>query len=321
MKIKLVIVLSIFFISQKNFSQFTDVINSNRPSESVSAFAVGKKVFQAEGGLGYINEKHTLLDYNATGFYGEASLRYGFFKEQLEFSGDFLYQNDNYKTEFVSKNRNGLRNSTLGAKYLVYDPFKNYEEKPNLYSWKANHKFKWRQLVPAVAVYAGINLNFNNSFVSEEEKKSVLSPKVMLVTQNIFPDGYVLITNVFLDRITTERQSLGYIITLTKGFNDKWSAFIENKGIKSDLYADGIFSAGAAYLVSKDFQVDASISKNYKYTPYLLYAGFGASWRFIENYKEVKIKKPKNQSKTDKKMDKKAEKKKKRKDEIKLDNP
>ena len=53
-----------------------------------------------------------------------------------------------------------LRQTLFGAKYLFFDPFKNYEEKPNLYSWKANHRFKWRQFLPAVAGYVGANLKF-----------------------------------------------------------------------------------------------------------------------------------------------------------------
>jgi hypothetical protein len=320
MQVKNFIVVVVFFLFENSYSQYTDVINSNRPSESVSAFAVGKSVFQVESGIGFIKEKHSLLDYKANGYFGDLSLRYGLFKEQLEFFGDFKYQNDTYKTIDDSRNRSGIRNAEFGAKYLIYDPYKNYVEKVNIYSWKANHKFKWRQLIPAVGIYGGMNLNFSNQFVGASEKTSVISPKVMLITQNIFPDGYVLITNTFVEKIGTARESIGYVITLTKGFNDKWSAFIENKGINGKLYADGIFSVGAAYLYSSDMQFDFSVSKNYKDTPSLLFSSIGVSWRFDTNYKEVKIKVPKVQSKTDKKMEKKAEKKK-RRDAVDLEKP
>lgn len=46
-------------------AQFTDVINSNRPGESMAAFSVGKTVFQAEAGLFMINEKDDDLQYDA----------------------------------------------------------------------------------------------------------------------------------------------------------------------------------------------------------------------------------------------------------------
>lgn len=320
MKIKLLLLLVFFFLFQNNYAQYTDVINSNRPGESMSAFSVGKTVIQIESGLNYIKEKHEILEYDANGFIFDLNARYGFFREQLEAIAEISYQNDSYSSPEESKKRSGLKSTNLGLKYLVYDPFKNYEEKVNIYSWKANHKFKWRQLIPAVSVYAGANLNFSdNQFLPVGEELSTISPKVMVISQHIFPKAFVFVTNIFMDKISTNNQSLGYILTLTKGFNEQWSGFIENKAIKGDYYADGIFSVGAAYLFSKNLQVDASISKNYKDTPSLLYGGIGISWRSDTNYKEVLIKsgkKEKNASKKDKGKDKD---KKKRLDEVELD--
>ena len=64
-------------------------------------------------------------------------------------------------------------------------------------------------------------------------------------------------------------------------------------------------------------QVDASIGKNIKDTPGLLNAGIGFSWRFADQYEEVKMAKPGTESKTDKKVKKKSEKEaKKRKDAV-----
>ena len=166
MKIKqLLIVLSILYF-QFNYAQYTDVINSNRPGDSQSAYAVGKTVIQVESGLSYIKERHGVLEYSASGFILDMNFRYGFFKEQLETILEIGYQNDkfsDYNAETIK--RTGLKNSTLGLKYLIYDPFKNYEEKVNIYSWKANHKFKWHQLIPAVSLFAGTNLNFKPLYV------------------------------------------------------------------------------------------------------------------------------------------------------------
>jgi hypothetical protein len=53
-----------------------------------------------------------------------------------------------------STNKSALKQTVLGAKYLIYDPFKN-QEQINIYSWKANHSFNWHQLIPAVSVFAG----------------------------------------------------------------------------------------------------------------------------------------------------------------------
>lgn len=318
MKIKLASIIVFLFLFQNNYAQYTDVINSNRPGESQSAFSVGKTVIQIESGLGYIKEKHEILDYDSKGVIFDFTARYGFFREQLEAIVELSYQNDKYKSPDLSEKRSGLRSTNIGFKYLVYDPFKNYEKKINIYSWKANHKFDWHQLIPAVSGYVGANLNFSdNRFVPASEELSTISPKVMLITQHIFPGAYVFVTNIFMDKISTDNQSIGYVATFTKGFNEKWSGFIENKAIKGDYYADGIFSVGAAYLFSKNLQIDASISKNYKDTPSLLFGGFGISWRSDINYKEVLIKSGKEEKKS--KKDKEKEKTKKRLDEVELE--
>jgi len=324
MKINLFTLFIILLSVSKTIAQHTDVINSNRPGESMSAFAVGKTVIQIETGLSYVSEKHSILDYEASGFTGDLNVRYGFFKEQLETILELNYQNDTYTNDaFIDTNRKGLKSSTLGLKYLVYDPFKNYEEKVNIFSWKANHKFKWRQLIPAVSVYAGANLNFSsNPFLFGGEEISRISPKGMFITQQIFPGAWVFVTNVFIDKVGTNNQTLGYIVTLTKGFNEKWSAYLENKGLKGDYYADGFFSTGAAFLANDNLQFDAFVSKNFKTTPDFLYAGFGLSWRSTTNYKDVMIRAPKGDKKKDKsKKGKEKEKAKKRLDEVQVEKP
>jgi hypothetical protein len=143
----------------------------------------------------------------------------------------------------------------------------------------------------------------------------------MLITQNIFGKGYVFVTNIFVDKIGTNFQSLEYVITLTKGFNDQWSGFIENKGIKSDLYADAIFRGGAAYLLNSNLQIDASISKNYKGTPSLTYGGIGISWRSDTKYKDVMIRAKKDKKKDKSKKAKDKDKTKKRLDEVEVTKP
>jgi hypothetical protein len=51
----------------------------------------------------------------------------------------------------LSSTKTALKQTVLGAKYLIYDPLKNQEQR-NIYSWKANHSFNWHQLIPAVSV-------------------------------------------------------------------------------------------------------------------------------------------------------------------------
>lgn len=318
--LKTLFVLLLGVASQSSFSQFTDEINSNRPGKSMMAFAVGKKIIQTETGVMYINEDHNLLNYQAKGFMGELVLRYGVWKEELEVIGEVQYQNDKLTSGVYEEGRNGFKQLTLGAKYLIYDPFKNYEEKPNLYSWKANHRFKWRQFIPAFSMYAGANFIVGDNpfnYAPANIKEPSFSPKVTAIAQNHFGGRWVLVTNLTYDKIGTDFSTINYILTLTRGFNAKWSGFIENQGYMGDYYSDGVLRFGAAFLFDKNMQVDASIGKNIKDTPSLFNVGIGFSWRFADQYEEVQIAKPGTETKTDKKMKKKGEKEaKKRKDAV-----
>lgn len=321
LKIKFFCITGFLLTSFTNYGQYTDVINSNRPGESMSAFSVGKTVFQAEMGLYGIQEKHDLSRYEANGFGTDLSLRYGAFFEQLELILDMQYQYDFYTAPLVDITRNGLRQTTIGAKYLVYDPFKNArDDKPNLYSWKANHsnKFNWRDLIPAVGVYAGLNLKLGENPFYPEDK--FISPKAMIITQHHFGSRLVFVNNVYMDKFATDYETLGWISTLTRGFNIRWSGFLEFQGVKSDLYADYLFRGGAAYLIRENIQIDASLTKNIKDTPDILGGSIGLSWRFDQNYERSLLRSTKPVDDKDKKgKDKKSKKDKKRKDEVKVE--
>ncbi|WP_291152819.1 transporter [Flavobacterium sp. UBA7680] len=307
LKIKNLLFTFLFLVPQFFFAQYTDVINSNRPGETMSAYAVGKSVIQGEIGVYGIKEKHDLLDYDATGFGTDLTVRYGAFFEQLEFILDVQYQMENFDTPYTSYKKNNFRQTVLGAKYLIYDPYKNYKKEANIYSYKANHSFQWRELIPAVSIFAGANfVGADNPYYFSPNGD--ISPKVALVTQNLFGGGrWVFVTNIIADYITTDYPSYGYILTLTHGFNDKWSGFVENQGYKSDFYSDAIVRGGAAYLLSPNMQVDASISTNFKNTPSILYGGVGFSWRYDGWYKEKQIAN-KNKEKAKKNSDNKEEK-------------
>lgn len=288
LKIKNLLFALLFLVPQLFFAQYTDVINSNRPGETMSAYAVGKSVIQGEIGVYAIKEKHDLLDYDAKGFGTDFTLRYGAFLEQLEFLLDVQYQMENFDTPYTSYKKNNFRQTVLGAKYLIYDPYKKKRE-ANIYSYKANHSFNWRELIPAVSIFAGANfVGASNPYYFSAD--GAISPKVSLITQNLFGGGkWVFVTNIIADYIGTDYPSYGYVLTLTHGFNEKWSGFVENQGYKSDFYSDAIVRGGAAYLLSPNMQVDASISTNFKNTPSILYGGVGFSWRYDGWYKEKQI--------------------------------
>ena len=316
MNIKTFLSVGFLLISATQYAQYTDIINSNRPGKSMSAFSVGKTVIQAEAGLYGIKEEHNLSRYEANGFGTELDVRYGAFFDQFEFTLNTQYQYDWYEAPLVSDTRGGFKQITVGAKYLVYDPFIK-QDKPNIYSWKANHKFSFKQFIPAVAVYAGVNFNLgNNPYTFPTDRK--ISPKVMVITQNHFGTKWVWVNNIIADKYMTDYPTLGIISTMTRGFNMRWSGFLEFQGYKSDWYADTVFRLGAAYLVRENIQLDASFSKNVKDTPSLLLANVGMAWRFDSNY-ETNYKRIKGEKKSKKDKKSKRDKGKKRKDEVELE--
>lgn len=274
-------------------AQYTEMINSNRPGNSQGAFAVGVNVLQFELGLGLGKEEHDLFNTEANAFSLDYGIRYGLLWERLEINAIGQYQNNKVTFnnglqtgEFTQAN---FRLNSLGAKYLIYDPYRKRDlEGPNLYSWKANNTFQWRELIPAVSVYAGVNFDFEDSPFSPEFE-SVISPRIAVITQHNWTGGWVFVTNIIADRVTTEFPSYSYILTLTHAFNQKFSAFLENQGIKSDFYADQLFRAGAAYLFTQDFQLDASVLLNWKDTPSRTFFKIGASYRFDMHNKDEYI--------------------------------
>jgi hypothetical protein len=262
--------------------QYTDVINSNRPGLSVSAYAVGKNVVQLEMGLFYEQEDHGLLNTQSDIWGSVISLRYGLLFETLELNYEGTFQNqdilfDNFD---ISETRTNFQRNRLGLKFLVYDPFKNPERnKPNLYSWRANNKFQLKNLLPAVSVYAGANFVLgDNPFYPGEAQ---ISPRAMIATQSRLTPRMVLITNTVYDRIGTEFPELSYLISISHAFkNPKWSVFAEHQGIQSDRYSDVLLRSGIAYLMNERLQVDMNLGASFKNTPSRVFISMGGSYRF-----------------------------------------
>jgi hypothetical protein len=325
---KLLTFLLFVFSISSNFAQFTDVINSNRPGKSMSAFSVGKTIIQAEMGVNYNKETDENADYDGKIWSSDLTLRYGVLYEQLEVLANLDYLNETRSTSFSDIKESGLKKVTLGAKYLVYDPDRDYEKKPNLYSWKANHQFNWRQFIPAVALYGGINFNLARDKFQRLDipKDNSFSLKGMILTQNQF-GRYTFLTNIIVDKFPSQTMSFDYVLTMTRGFNSRVSGFFEIQGLNDNYYRDNFLRVGAAYLLKQNLQIDASVGRNFKGDPSIIFGGIGASWRFDANYEDIFLRIPKEDKrskldkKSDKLKDKKKEKSKKRLDSIEDEKP
>ena len=277
-------------------AQYTDVINSNRPGFSVSAYAVGKNVVQAELGLVFEQQDHAGLNTNSNILGADLALRYGFLLEQLEviWEGTFQNQSITFENFGLDESRTDFSQNRLGLKFLVFDPYKNPERnKPNLYSWRANNKFQFRNLLPAISVYGGANFTLgDNPFYPGEP---TISPRAMIATQSRLTPRMVLITNIAYDRIGTDFPELSYVISVSHAFrNPKWSVFVENQGVDSDRYSDLLLRSGIAHLFSENFQADFSMGANFKNSPSRIFFTTGISYRldYHQDLKPIQEQKP-----------------------------
>lgn len=282
------------FISQ---AQYTETINSNRPGDSQGAFAVGRGVLQLESAFKYGQDQHSLLNIDTELWGVEYAARYGFYFEQLEINlqGSFLSRAETYPVggRMITDNIRNFDANAIGLKYLVFDPYKaSGERKPNLYSWKANQRFDWKTLIPAVAVYAGANFSFgNNPYLYEQE--SQFSPRLAVITQNNW-GPWVVVLNLIADKIGDFYPTYSGIATVTHSFSEHFAAFGEFQTIISDTYSDEIVRGGLAYLLHQNFQADISGLVNFKNTPSRWQVALGLSYRFdwheqdeyIENIQE-----------------------------------
>ena len=321
----------------QSMAQYTDVINSNRPSQSMGAFSVGKRVYQLEQGLSFrMGNFSAFQDASYTGMGARTQIRIGLFKEQLEFIGSADYQIDalRYSNAVGTYNidRNALRDLGTGAKYLVYDPFRKVEKyKPNLYSWHANNRIRWRDLIPAVSVYAGAQFSTGGIYPYQENflplfdynyrpiTEPFVSGTAMLILQQHLRPGLVVVHNIGMRYITADVQQKKLLGTITYSTQSKWSFFWEYTVDNSPLYRDLSIGAGVAYLFNSDFQLDVAVQQNLKTTPSLLTAGIGISYRidrhniWNEEPQNIEIKKQLKESlKSDKKENKKIRKAEKR---------
>lgn len=321
----------ILFLNSSLLAQYTDQINSNRPGVSIGAFSVGTGVIQIETGLEYRLYQHKNYN-NATseGSVSFLSLRWGLYKEELEIIYEGSYLADKLKNKLFTPNfiyrRSSFLTNFIGVKYLVYDPFKNRDGEVNIYSWKANNAFRLSDLLPAVSLTVGANLNieqntnaypygdvfnllyrpiFYQNLRISTESEPIVNFRATIATQSHFMGTWVFVTNFSYNRITTDFAETSYILTLTHTFSPKWSIYLENQGIYSKIYKDQIYRTGAAYLLTDDIQIESTIGSNFKDTPSLFSINAGISYRLdFHKDKPILTEKDKESIKENKKIKK-----------------
>lgn len=283
--------------------QYTDQINSNRPGVSIGAFSVGKGVVQFESGSAYRSYYHS--GFNQSSLKGNAAyyaLRWGFGHEKFEltylgeyFTGTLI---NRYTSGALESEQRGFLKNFIGFKWLLFDPYRKVRE-PNLYSWKANNSFQLHDLIPAVSLTGGANLNFFSSrrFPYGQLFSSLYVPsrytqiyegenaepdydfRLTLATQAHFLPNWVWVNNFTLNRLASPYPEFEYVVTLTHNIKPRWSVYVENQGIFSGLGNDLIFRSGMAYLISNQLQLELGTGGNIKTNPSIFLTNFGLSYR------------------------------------------
>ena len=280
--------LNLFLVHNIN-SQYTEIINTNKPGSSQGAFSVGKNILQFENTAYFSENSHDIINYESQQTGLNFSVRFGAFLEKLELNivGNFQMEKiDDFKYNPVRRSEvSNFKFLRFGGKYLIYDPKKGLEDKPNYYSYWANKKFSFKNLIPAVSLYAALNIDSEKNPYTAYGVKGI-SPTVSIILQSNFSKRSVLICNLIGNRIGSTQNDYGYIISLTHAFSSRFISYLENQAIISDFYTDNKIELGVAYLINKNIQLDIGSSLNFKSTPKIFAISFGYSHRFNLNSEE-----------------------------------
>ena len=285
--LKLFLLLSILGFSSI-YSQYTEVINSNKPGFSESPYSVGTGVYQFESNFFLRNTSIEPTFSKPQSFGFDMLFRTSFFLEKLEINAQASYQRDKiaFKNIFTSHYfSSGLSKFTIGAKYLVFQ--QKYEDKSKeVRSWKRRNAFDTKRLIPSVAIYAGMNTDF----VTDIYKTGSMSPKAGILLQNNLSVDFNIISNFYYDKIGTDFAEFSYIITGTYNFNNRWSAFFENQTIFQKNQNNTNLGTGLAFLLNRDLQINTSARLLIEGKAQGFYGGLGVSYRINRHkdaYKEI----------------------------------
>jgi hypothetical protein len=272
------LLFSFFLLSFSSvFSQYTEVINSNKPGFSESPYSVGSGVYQFESNLFFRNTSIEPTFSRPQSFGLDFLFRTSFLSEKLELNAQLAYQRDKvaFKNIFTSHYfSTGLSRFTIGAKYLIFQ--QEYEDKSKeVRSWKRRMAFDKKRLIPSVAIYAGLNTDF----LSDIHKKGSISPKVGILLQNNLSNNFNIITNVYYDNIGTDFSEYSFIVTSTYNYNVRWSSFVENQTIFQQNKTISNFGGGLAYLYNRNLQINSSLRFLLEGQAQGYYLSLGVSYR------------------------------------------
>ena len=254
-----------------NFNSM-DVINSNRPGFSVSAYNVGKGNFQIEAGLIGYSE---LLGINGV----NGSLK----SLGLDFSLRYAINNKIEIFSDLSTNQKWHDILSSDTSFFSFSPISLGV------SYRLN---EGEGFVPTMAIRGNV------SYFDEYDKATKTDFSLAFVTQHQLATNWVFITNWKADRIVTG-TNLGAIIGITNTITSNWSWFVEYFGSYRSGELNNFANLGMAYLINDDIQLDLFGGTNIDINKTTYYLSLGISWRLDKNKSRRKYNSPKGSSRID----------------------
>ncbi|MGK7389551.1 MAG: hypothetical protein ACNS60_04345 [Candidatus Cyclobacteriaceae bacterium M2_1C_046] len=219
--------ISFLLLSLPGFSQVSEAIRTDRPSQSFSQYTVGMRILQLEGGIGY-GELGTDLT-ETSSLYENLVIRYGI-KENIELNASVTYTSSTY-TPFIGNevDINGLSQFDFGFRIHLF-------ERPSGFagSWQTRARFHFIQ---------------NEEFEIGDNDLGYVSAVSM---------GYPVGNSLFVANVgTSDTSPFLYTFNYSRSIGDSFSAFVEVYGIYENEF-NNFFDGGVAYFINKDLQLDIS---------------------------------------------------------------
>ncbi|MDZ7647046.1 MAG: transporter [Cytophagales bacterium] len=251
--IRLYILLVFLFIGISDlYGQFSETIRTDRPGQSIGAFAVGKGFFQIQSGVDYFNYNDPTISRN--GVLSNTVFRYGL-SEPFEVSAMIEYREENTSNSIDSQNENGFSAVDLGMRYNIYTG---------------------SGLFPSIGFQIRLRLPHTGGDFDIDQ----LAPNFLLVTSQQLSNRFSFTTNWGASWNGYSAVPQGnYTANLAYAITPKLGVFIENYGslVQSDF--DTFLDGGIGYLLNNNLQLDvySGFGKNDDTKDFFVSAGI--SWR------------------------------------------
>lgn len=252
--IKYIVVLLFLIGSGSCFGQYSEIIRTGRPGQSIGAYTVGKNVLQFQQGINYYSVDDTNL---STGFVSNNVIRYGI-SETIEFSTLIDYQTE--RTDLgkdVPTTKNGLSNLHIGFRAHINDQK----------GWFPVTGFQMRLKIPNV---------------SDDFESKYVAADMVFVANWALPKNMSLATNWVMSYSGNDPNPLGkYVINFGFPIYRKISGFVGNYGQINQSVFETRFEGGLAYLINNNFLLDISSGYGSNHRKKGYFVSTGISYRIL----------------------------------------